>query len=146
MLAFIKQKCLSLVPITIGHVQAPKKSLDPYAAGPPPVARIDFLGRQPLTRPPSQNTIPEISSLDSNAQSPLAVFPLEIRQQIWEDVLGGHTFHIGYMKGRLVADYCLSPDDSTCNLSGAKCQIKFTGTIGKGVGGTLSLLLVCRQM
>jgi hypothetical protein len=118
---------------------------DPWAGGPPPDARIDFLGRIPLTRPPSPS-LNSGSSVSSQAQCSLCVLSLEIRQQIWESALGGHTFHLVMREERLAACYCVSADPTTCNRGYGGCRVGFTGDLPAEIGQLLSLLLACKQM
>jgi hypothetical protein len=54
------------------------------------------LGRRSLTRPPSPSPSSKFISANKNysTRSLLDVMPLEIRLQIWTDVLRGHNFHL----------------------------------------------------
>ena len=121
------------------------------AAGPAPDARIDFLGRIPLTRPSSPNQISECSS-DSASTSEigtecelqpqpfLEVMPPEIRYQIWKDVLGGFSFHLKLERRRLRGWVCMSQDPSTCNSDKTlRCGPSERQYM-------ISLLLICRQV
>jgi hypothetical protein len=57
---------------------------------------LDTLGRRSLTRPPSPSPSSKFISANKNysTRSLLDVMPLEIRLQIWTDVLRGHNFHL----------------------------------------------------
>jgi hypothetical protein len=84
----------------------------PRLLGPPPVGIADHLKRTSMTRAPSPASEDGIDK-----QSPhilLDVLPLEVRQQIWETILGGHSFHLKIRQGQLVALRCLSSDPTNC--------------------------------
>jgi hypothetical protein len=125
------------------------------APGPTPDARIDFLGRMPLTRPSSPSQTSECNSeCDSECDSKigkesklqpqplLVVLPAEIRQQIWKDVLGGFTFHLKLERERLKGWICLSPDPLYCN-NASDLHLRTSRLERRRL---ISLLLTCRQM
>ena len=89
-----------------------------------PESNIDIAGRTTLTRPSSPQPISEHGTVSACKLDALA---LEIRQQIWGEVLGGRTFHLvmhesspldpGPSVKRIVGGQCLAPDPSTCDGS-----------------------------
>jgi hypothetical protein len=117
---------------------------DPDVRGSLPSTQIDFAGRTPLTRPSSPRP-----ALEGNVGSKcyLDAFPLEIRQQIWGEVVGGgRTFHLVMVERQLKAPECLSPDPVTCN---GDCR-RLWGPNSEAVKSCqkflLPLLLTSRQM
>lgn len=113
---------------------------DGFPAGPPPEQRVDHFRRHQLT---PRSPEPSMSLLD--------ILPLEIRQRIWEYVLGGHTFHLVINGGsltatRLAATYCRSPDSTSCegiwDCSG-KATLEDTPV---EIGRLLGLLKTSRQV
>jgi hypothetical protein len=80
----------------------------PRLLGPPPVGIVDHLKRTSLTR--TQSPASE-DGIDKNSPHTLLdVLPLEVRQQIWETILGGHSFHLKIRQGQLVALRCVSSE------------------------------------
>jgi hypothetical protein len=106
---------------------------------PPPQVCIDFESRMPLTRPSS----PFITS-SKTLQSSLARLPYEIRQQIWRNVLEGHTFHLSISDERLYGLLCVAEDSGRCNAWLGSRQSRAPDEIRKK-RQMLSLLLTCRQ-
>lgn len=136
----------------------PKRTGDPFAQGPKPDA-LDIEGRFALTRSSSSTSIshthPELTA------SSLDVLPLEIRNSIWEEVLGGHTFHLELVgtplyTTRLGAAYCVAADPSTCNRGGdggstrGGCREwgpdKQPPVFPREIGKLLALLMTSKQM
>ena len=125
---------------------------DPDIRGPLPDVRIDFAGRTPLTRPSSARPA---SGDNVGLKCSLGTLPLEIRQQIWEEVMdGGRTFHLVMVGGRtfdlvmverqLRAPECLSSDPGHCN--GGCRRLYGPGVVKSPKKFLLPLLLTCRQM
>jgi hypothetical protein len=87
---------------------------------PPPDVRIDLSdGRHPLTRPTSPRPEARIA-IDS--RSLLDVLPLELRQLIWAEVIGGHIFHLQMRKAVLTGQICLTPWGKACSRGYCSCQ------------------------
>jgi hypothetical protein len=84
----------------------------PRLLGPPPVGIADHLRRTSITRAPSPASEDGIDKHSLHIL--LDVLPLEVRQQIWETILGGHSFHLKIRQGQLVALRCLSSDPTNC--------------------------------
>jgi len=117
---------------------------------------LNLANRRPIT--PSITPI-STSKKDSPNIDPtlgsLGLLPLEVRQQIYEEVLAGHTFHLrvqySYRKSRpqLTSEYCLSTDFEKCDTE----RGVHTCRVGLGdylppptISGLLSLLLTCKHM
>lgn len=96
---------------TLFPSQAPraKETGDLLVQGPVPNA-LNIAGRFALTRSSSRAT-----ASPPNARSFLEILPLEVRSLIWEEALGGHTFHLEMQDTRLGAAFCVSADPSSCN-------------------------------
>lgn len=78
-----------------------------------PERLIDFEGRKSLTRPPSPK--PLLTSDSDNAvvqPSTINVLPREIREQIWRNIVKGHTFHLRMTKKRFTRQVCNAKDPS----------------------------------
>ena len=103
--------------------------------------------RLPITRPSSPDGRSSQSLL-------LEVLPLEIRQQIWGDVLGGHNIHLEIVGDRLGGAHCLSDGRVTCKIGSYGCHIHMEAAKLKNrrhvlpneEGKLLNLLKTCRQM
>ena len=87
--------------------------------------------------------------------SSLHMLPQEIRQQVWDYVLGGRTFHIFAVQNRLTGRECVLPDLEACRTANRSkrrlkcmpCKVELknaTRWTRKGV--FLSLLCTCKQM
>jgi hypothetical protein len=126
----------------------------------PPEARIDFVGRATLTRPstPDPNSSSgSVSCLNSQSTPLLAILPPEIRCQIWEEVLGGHAFHLHIETiSNMIMDRrqffgwrCNSPNPSTCDSRGPPILCRLAPLSGEELmerKHMLALLLTCRRM
>lgn len=121
---------------------------DRFARKPPPDVRVDPSGgRKPLTRPPSPRLDPEIEADRPRACSILDVLPLEVRQQIWADVLGGHRFHLEIREAVFVGWLCVSPKSNTCGSGRDDCRrLLYNGDIKLEKNLLLPLLLSCKHM
>jgi hypothetical protein len=118
--------------------------------GPPPERLINPVGRIPLTRPPSLNPNPEEDTkiqqtLRSYPRCFLDLFPLEIRLQIWEIILGGHTFHLKLGWKRVLSCICESREPQCTGTY--NCWLPPTSE-SKSMERRhlISLLLTCGQM
>jgi hypothetical protein len=123
---------------------------DPDVRAPLPIVKIDFTGRVPLTRPSSPTPVP-IPENNLGSKSPLDTLPLEIRQQIWEEVVaGGRTFHLVMvevlLERRLRAPECRSPNPGTCNGSCRRLGGPSASAVKPGKKFLLPLLLTSRKM
>jgi hypothetical protein len=123
---------------------------DPNVQAPLPIVQIDFAGRIPLTRPPSPRPVP-IPESDVGSKSLLDTLPLEIRQQIWKEVVaGGRTFHLVMVEvqfeRRLRAPECRSPNPGTCNGSCRRLGGPGASAVKPGKKFLLPLLLTSRKM
>ena len=117
---------------------------DPDVRGPLPNVQIDFAGRTPLTRPSSPRPVPKDNV---GSKCPLLTLPLEIRQQIWEEVIGGgRTFHLVMVERQLKAPECLSPDPVTCNGGCRRLWDLNSNAVKSSQKFLLPLLLTSRQM
>lgn len=111
-----------------------------FFRGHPPITRIDLSGeRNPLTRPPSPRLETEIATDLPQECLLLDVLPLEIRQLIWEEVLGGHYFHLDIQSFVLTGGLCVAPTPNTCYNGG--CRVQFPDE--KNL--LLPILLSCKQ-
>lgn len=139
---------------------------EPYVYGPPP--NLNFLynaERLPLTRAPSLKGIAVGGHTVSPPQASLDVLPVEIRQIIWEDVLGAHRIHLEseldhsemqtlqnwqpeMRKLHLVGYRCLASDPSICNRYHHRYSPRRSSTapMPLAFSGPLSLLLACKRM
>lgn len=117
----------------------------PLARTPIPEARIDLSSeRNPLTRPPSPKLKAEFATDSLRACFLLDVLPLEIRQLIWEGVLGGHYFHLNIRLGVLTGGICVASTPNTCRNSG--CRVRFPDEIIQLEKNLLlPILLSCKQ-
>jgi hypothetical protein len=115
---------------------------------PPPDVRIDLSdGRHPLTRPTSPRPEARIA-IDS--RSLLDVLPLELRQLIWAEVLGGHIFHLQMRKAVLTGQICLTPWGKACSRGYCSCQSPLPDEKNKKIKRQkhflFPILLSCKQM
>jgi hypothetical protein len=137
--------------------------IDPVP-GLPPHPRINFAGRAPLTRPSSPDSISGSGSgsancLNSQSTPLLTILPPEIRCQIWEEVMGGHAFHVIIEHGlTLTMDKrkhflgwrCESANPSACDMQWyGRCRrlappLSETELMERK--HILALLLTCRRM
>jgi hypothetical protein len=121
---------------------------DRYERNPPPDVRVDPSGgRNPLTRPPSPSLEAEIKADSLRARSILHVLPLEVRQQIWVDVLGGHCFHLEIWTAVLTGRLCVSPNPNTCERGRGGCRLSLSNEdVQREKNLLLPILLSCKQM
>jgi hypothetical protein len=115
---------------------------------PPPDVRIDLSdGRHTLTRPTSPRPEARIA-IDS--RSLLDVLPLELRQLIWAEVLGGHVFHLKMREGVLTGQICLTPWGKACSRGSFSCQLPLSDKKNKKIKRQkhflFPILLSCKQM
>jgi hypothetical protein len=89
---------------------------------------------------------------EAHTKSPrglLDVLTLEIRQNIWEDVLGYHSFHLNikFQAYRFTGLLCLSPDPNTCRRGRDGCRVRLSDEQSESERNMLlPILLVCKQM
>jgi hypothetical protein len=83
---------------------------------------------------------------DDQTQSLLFALPLEIRRQIWEDVVGGYTIHLNYIPVYKRFDHTRCKMN-TCIQDYCKLQIKQEGARDEwGLVDLLALLSSCRMV
>lgn len=113
----------------------------------PPDTRIDLSGeRNPLTRPPSPRLEAEFTTDSPQACLLLDVLPLEVRQLIWEEVLGGHYFHLDLRSNVLIGEFCVSKSPNTCLYSSGGCRLRLPEKIIQLEKNLLlPILLSCKQ-
>jgi hypothetical protein len=115
---------------------------------PPPDVRIDLSdGRHPLTRPTSPR--PEAQTA-RGSRSLLDALPLELRQLIWAELLGGHVFHVEIREGVLTGQVCLIPRGKACSRGHFACSLPLpderSKTITRQKLFLFPILLSCKQM
>ncbi|RFU34861.1 hypothetical protein B7463_g1482, partial [Scytalidium lignicola] len=85
---------------------------------------------------------------EDQLESPLFKLPLEIRRQIYEEVLGGHVFHIYFVQAYRRLSHTRCKDRSTpCNGAVCRSMVKIPGA--KDDWGNISLLHMlqsCRRV
>jgi hypothetical protein len=119
---------------------------------PPPDVRIDLSdGRHPLTRPTSPRLEAQIArDLRPISLSLLDVLPLELRQLIWAEVLGGHVFHLEMREGVLIGQICLTPWGQSCSCGYFACSLPLPDKRNKKTKRQkrflFPILLSCKQM
>jgi len=121
---------------------------------------VDFLRPVELKKVPSPPQASESSSAsgkNSNRASnseiecdikwpppPLLALPLEIRRQIWIEVLGGTAYHLGFRGEPVIRGWlCLS--EETCSCDGFDCY-NLRMQVKSANRRSLLILLTCRQM
>jgi hypothetical protein len=115
---------------------------------PPPDVRIDLSGgRHPLTRPTSPRPEAQIAK---DSRSLLDALPLELRQLIWAEVLGGHVFHLEIREGVLTGQICLTPWGKSCSRGHFSCSLPLPDKRNKKIKRQkhflFPILLSCKQM
>ena len=115
---------------------------------PPPDVRINLSGgRHPLTRPTSPR--PELQ-IARDSRSLLDTLPLELRQLIWAEVLGGHVFHLEIREGVLTGQICLTPCGKSCSRGHFSCSLPLPDKRNKKIKRQkhflFPILLSCKQM
>ena len=115
--------------------------------GSPPQSRIEFLNRPSILHHTLDSRVRPILQ----SQSAFNILPLEVRQQIWKDTVGGHAFHLaihGHDR-RFVGWMCGTPDPSTCRMNryGGRCwPLPLSKAETEERRNMLALLRTCRQM
>jgi hypothetical protein len=113
--------------------------VDIPAGKPLPNAHTDFLRRMYKRA--------NFSESNSKSSKLLDVLPLEIRQIIWEDVLGHHSVHLDLDLGHLVGLFCISANPNTCYRGRGGCRDRLSDKERESEKKMLlPLLLVCKQM
>lgn len=117
------------------------------SAGISPPKGLDATERKPMTRTSSPSPQNDAPSKQNSRHTLLDVLPLEIRQQIWTDVLGSNVFHLDIQLGRLRGLRCVASDPSTCQHGHAGCRLRLSRTRQNQEKNTLlPTLLACKQM
>jgi hypothetical protein len=93
-------------------------------------------------------SLPHDSSVTSAAGSECYLFslPPEIRQQIWRDVLGGHTFHLQFSQGRLTSLHCGDPSSKWCKGTYCRGFWHVPQELSNRKLLFISILSTCKQM
>ncbi|KAH8585659.1 hypothetical protein B0O99DRAFT_696262 [Bisporella sp. PMI_857] len=134
-----------------GNIFGPAKPLsernqwkDPDIRGPFPTSQVDSKTRIPLTRPSSLRA----TSMDnSSALGSFEALPIEIRQKIWEEVVGNsRTFHLVTVKEKLVAPECRSLHPDTCDGNCRRINRGPSIVVGSRPKSILPLLMTSRQI
>ena len=112
----------------------------------------DFEHRVPLTRPSSPNRSSRRKKPEVIQHSALlSRLPLEIREQIWEEVLGDYTFHLilGKDPNHVYSHVCVALDRHGCINDRVCRNASHIDTANRPpivVDQLLSLLISCKQM
>ena len=128
--------------------------------GVPPRGSGEMMGRCltiPLPDPPQEPVMGDgmngnrrlVQKTDDQSNSAFFKLPLEVRRQIYENVIGGYVFHIYFVEAyrKMAATRCRTHSPEICRLPHCRQSFKVKGALDEwGQSDLLALPMTCRRV